>query len=903
MTPKQVESLIPLFSFLLLAWLSPSMASTLTATTGNGAVYLNWTKNLDPSLTGYRIYYGPAPGNYIGTEAIQGTSPIGLTLAQLGDPAQPAFVLGGLSTGIVWHFKVYALLGSLETDPSNEATAKPYGWGRLSGNPLQNTGFEEDGAYWFSQGQLWQPDFGRPVTAYIDSNIRFAGNKSLKIVSDFQVNPDRYKISGYQDPPKAANTDYLVRFWARAIGAEAGSFFLILDMDDDWNERLSIRKGTYNWTQFARIYNTGPRNNFQISLVCQGPGTIWVDNIEVIPLSGGEVTPPYPETVDRYDGNPILDVGEAGSADQSHVHSPTVLYDPETGKLAGAEDYKMYYAMNDGTTVRVGLATSPDGYAWTKYAGNPVLNLGAGGSWEQTHVNPSSILKLGSTYHLYYYGYNGSNWQMGHATSEDGIAWVKDAKNPILALGNEGTFASTHVLYGKVLYEDDLFKMWYSAYDATAGKYSIFYATSPDGSTFTRQGLALAPGQLGEMDPSGGLRPVVLKMPDETYTMWYTGYGAPVGNTGCYATSEDGLSWTAIGSALSPSYQGAASFDSTQANPSSALLEGDLIRLWYYGYNGTTYRIGLAEAVYSATEEPTATPTEGTPLPTGTSTQTPTPTETPTITSTATNTSTPVPPTPTMTATPRPGMEIFHPEDALVNFSVLPNGSPINGVQVSFTPGTYLMDQFASAGVRFRSTFNPSGYALSGIGAGVVGGPSNNMLLGMLSAPPSGLDGRVIHEVQFDQPVRRAGVLRRGYVNYSGGTAITNFLNESGGQIDSIVTTSDLAYVSCEVGEGQPGIKRVEIRSNNPATYGAGGIDDLMFSQVGDLEIPAVLRYGPEVTATPTEPVQETETPTPTATATGPTPTPLPADINEDGRVDHLDLILLHQYWGSGVED
>ena len=159
MTPKQIKSPILLFSFLLSAW--------LTATTGNGAVYLNWTQNTDPSLTGYRIYYGPAPGNYIGTEAIQGTSPIGLTLAQLGDPAQPAYVLGGLSTGIVWHFKVYALLGSLETDPSNDATAQPYGWGRLSGNPLQNTGFEEDGAYWFSQGQLWQPDFGRPVTAYI----------------------------------------------------------------------------------------------------------------------------------------------------------------------------------------------------------------------------------------------------------------------------------------------------------------------------------------------------------------------------------------------------------------------------------------------------------------------------------------------------------------------------------------------------------------------------------------------------------------------------------------------------------------------------------------------------------------------------------------------------------------
>ena len=42
---------------------------------------------------------------------------------------------------------------------------------------------------------------------------------------------------------------------------------------------------------------------------------------------------------------------------------------------------------------------------------------------------------------------------------------------------------------------------------------------------------------------------------------------------------------------------------------------------------------------------------------------------------------------------------------------------------------------------------------------------------------------------------------------------------------------------------------------------------------------------------------------TPAGLIPGPTPTQLPADINEDGRVDHLDLILLHQYRGSGVED
>jgi len=893
-----------LFSILVLTWVSPGYALTLTATTGNGAVYLNWTQNTDGGLTGYRIYYGPAPGNYTGTEAVQGTSPISLTLAQVPDPTQPAYVIGGLSTGVTWHFKVYALLGSLETDPSNEATATPYGWGRLSGNPLQNSGFEEDGAYWFYEGQLWTPDFGRPVTALIDTNIRYAGNKALKIMSDFPVGTSYYKISSFQDPPKAPNTDYLVRFWAKATDAEAASFFLILDMDDNWGDRLFIQKGTYEWTQFARTYNTGPGNDFRISLVCQGPGTIWVDNIEVIPLSGGEVTTPYPETLSRYAGNPILDIGGAGSLDQTHAYNPNVVHDPGSGKLSGAEDYKMYYAMHDGTSVRTGLATSPDGYIWTKYAGNPVLNLGAGGSWDQTHVIPSSILKVGTVYHLYYHGYDGSMWRIGQATSDDGKTWARDPNNPLLTPGDEGPFTTSHVLCGNVLYDEGQYKMWYCGYGTVETKYHIFYATSPDGSTFTRQGLALAPGGLGQMDDAGSLRPVVLRMPDDTYTMWYTGI-TPLGNTGCYATSEDGLSWTAVGGAISPSYQGSASFDTAQANPCSVLLEGDVIRMWYYGYSGANHRIGLAEMVYSATGEPTATPTEGTPLPTNTPTQTPTPTETSTPTLTPTSTSTPIPPTSTPTATPRPGMEIFQSGDAIIDFSVQPDGSALNGEQPDlFSPGTYLMDQFASVGVRFRSTVHPNGSTLTGIGVGVVGGPSNNQILGMLSAPPSGLDGRVIYEIQFDEPVKRAGVLRRGYLNFSTSNAITNFYNESGGLITSIETTEDYQYISHEVGDGQPGIKRIEITSTN-TPHGAGGVDDVMFSPVGDLEVPEALWYGPYATATPTEPAQETETPTPTATATsepGVTSTPHPADINEDGHVDHQDLFLLQEAWKLDAE-
>ena len=883
------------------ALIHSTWATDLTATTGNGAVYLNWTQSTAGDLEGYRVYYGPAPGLYNGTEAQQGASPIQVSLGMLPDPSQPAYVVTGLSTDMWWYFKVYALEGGIETAPSNEEQVKTYGWGQLSGNPLQNGGFEDDGAVWFPTG-LWQPMELRPVTAYIDTNIRLAGNKSLKVVSGIQQGTGLYRLSASQDPPKAPNTEYLVRFWAKANDAQAGCFGLILDMDDTWTQRLYIQSGTYDWTQFARIYNTGSSNRFRIALLCEGAGTVWVDNIEVIPLSGGGVSPPFPESFDRYDQNPILDVGPPGSLDQAHVHSPVVLREVAgKGKRAADEEYKMYYAMNDGSTLRVGLATSPDGYSWTKHPGNPVLNIGSPGSWEETHVNPSSVLKVDSLLHLYYYGYKSPKWQLGHATSSDGLVWNRDPNNPVLAVGNEGSFISGHVLYCSVLYEEGIFKMWYTAYDPGGGKYHIFYATSPDGSAFTRQGLVLSAGSLGEMDNAGCVRPVVLGMPDETYTMWYSGF-SPIGNTGCYATSPDGLNWTPVGGVLSPTFLGSSSFDSSHANPSAVLLIDDVLKMWYYGSDGSTYRIGVAEMDYVPAGESTATATVGTPAPTdtpgptGTPTLTPTwmPTVTPTLTPTVTPTHLPptvtpthTPQLPTPTATPRPGVEVFQPGDGIINFNVYPDGSAVDGQNPNpYTPATYLKDQFASVGIRFRSTKNTyHGITLDDVGVGVIYSP-DNMILGMVNS--TGLDGNSVMEVQFDQPVQRAGLLRRGFVDYAGGnTAVTNFYDEFGALIVSIVTTEEPAFVSHQVAGGQPGIARIEATSSKPAS-GEGGIDDVMFSQVGELAVPDALRYGPPTTPTPTV----TSTP-----QTGASPTPHPADINEDGRVDTEDLLLLNRSW------
>jgi predicted GH43/DUF377 family glycosyl hydrolase len=296
----------------------------------------------------------------------------------------------------------------------------------------------------------------------------------------------------------------------------------------------------------------------------------------------------------------------------------------------GNGTYKMYYTMHDGSNARIGLAISDDGYAWTKYESNPVLNLGAAGSFEDTHLQPGTAFKIGSTYHLYYAGYHGSSWQIGHATSEDGIVWTRDPANPVLPMGNEIQITSTSVYSPAMLYEDGIFRVWYTAYDASVTKkYYIASATSEDGSHFDRQGVAISPGSLGEVDMSYCQYPAVIKDPDTgEYIMQYAGAG-PSGASVCRAVSEDGLTWTPVGTDLAPSISDA--FDGRYVYPSTLMVDGNVTRLWYMGYSyNNAWRIGLAEQTRpptpTPTETPTSTPTE---TPTGTPTSTPIPTPTP----------------------------------------------------------------------------------------------------------------------------------------------------------------------------------------------------------------------------------------------------------------------------------
>ncbi|HOU13889.1 MAG TPA: hypothetical protein PKZ84_12330 [Anaerolineae bacterium] len=143
-----------------------------------------------------------------------------------------------------------------------------------------------------------------------------------------------------------------------------------------------------------------------------------------------------------------------------------------------------------------------------EYAGNPVLVTGSKGEWDAGALGTMSVLKVGDLFHMYYEAWgqrSGTQWvkedyyslQIGHATSRDGIHWIKDPKNPVLKKGAAGQWDHHGTWDPFVLYEDSLFKMWHGG---GANDYCDWsYATSRDGSHFTKHGKISSLGNVEDI--------------------------------------------------------------------------------------------------------------------------------------------------------------------------------------------------------------------------------------------------------------------------------------------------------------------------------------------------------------------------------------------------------------------
>jgi predicted GH43/DUF377 family glycosyl hydrolase len=105
--------------------------------------------------------------------------------------------------------------------------------------------------------------------------------------------------------------------------------------------------------------------------------------------------------------------------------------------VAGGEFLYWYQA---GRLPRIGLARSYDGRRWTR-SDKSVLQPGPVGSWDEMGVADPCVVRMGGFYYMFYLGQDRARRQrLGVARSAAGVQWEKLRSNPILELGEPGSF-------------------------------------------------------------------------------------------------------------------------------------------------------------------------------------------------------------------------------------------------------------------------------------------------------------------------------------------------------------------------------------------------------------------------------------------------------------------------------
>ena len=251
--------------------------------------------------------------------------------------------------------------------------------------------------------------------------------------------------------------------------------------------------------------------------------------------------------------------------------------------------YKMWYAGEKDDVFAIGHATSSDGIDWVKDVSNPVLEAGQAGSWDSVCINGPAVIKEGDTYKMWYMGFSEPDdlgGSIGYATSTDGISWTKYEENPVLEAGDQGAWDVGGVRQPTVIKDGDTYEMWYGGVmEGGDDSYAVGYATSTDGINWTKDSSNPVFESLATgWDNESVEDPSVIK-DDGTYRMWYFGIGAFAEGFG-YATSTDGINWTQQGSTPVLTMGAFGAWDSNEIFNPHVIKDGTTLKMWYSGEGG-----------------------------------------------------------------------------------------------------------------------------------------------------------------------------------------------------------------------------------------------------------------------------------------------------------------------------
>ena len=230
---------------------------------------------------------------------------------------------------------------------------------------------------------------------------------------------------------------------------------------------------------------------------------------------------------------------------------------------------------------------------WVDYPNNPVLQRGAFGSWDANITWSHDVIWDDGLFKMWYAGHSGSAgpWSIGYATSENGKSWTKYANNPVLT-GDATKWYGSKLWNPRVVKVDSVYHMYFGS----AGAKVTGHATSSDGInwTFTADPV-LEVGGTTAWDGKQ-VSPIDIMVDTSGYRMWYNGYSVnDVGAVGL-ATSDDGITWTKHSNnpILERSADGKWDSDPT-FYAGGVVYNGKFYYMFYSGNDGTKYnQIGRA---------------------------------------------------------------------------------------------------------------------------------------------------------------------------------------------------------------------------------------------------------------------------------------------------------------------
>jgi hypothetical protein len=136
----------------------------------------------------------------------------------------------------------------------------------------------------------------------------------------------------------------------------------------------------------------------------------------------------------------------------------------------------------------IGLATSPDGTAWTKQAGaagaGAVLAPGAAGEPDALGAGQPSVLRDGDALRMWYECFDGTRWRVCAAASSDGVAWAKEGV--AVDTGPEGAPDALGLRNPVVVRRGAAYELWYQGQAAAPPHYRVLRARSADGRSWQR---------------------------------------------------------------------------------------------------------------------------------------------------------------------------------------------------------------------------------------------------------------------------------------------------------------------------------------------------------------------------------------------------------------------------------